>query len=184
MRECNDQELIKKLINGENLALNEIMSRYKHQLFSFICRYLRDEELAYDLVQETFTKLYFSAGTYNPKYKFSSWLFQIALNLCRDHNRKKKFLQLFSFDDSEAVLNIADSAPDPESAAQSAQEIKNIDRTIELLPHKLKTALILFAIEGNSQDQCAEILNITPKTLETRVYRARKLLSDKLLKKY
>lgn len=182
MKECSDQELIEKLIKGEDLALNEIMGRYKHRLYGFIRRYLGDDELAYDLVQETFTKIYFSASTYNPKYKFSSWLFQIALNLCRDHNRKNKLRKFFSFDEGEEILNIADVAPDPESLAESDQAVTYIGYAIESLPHKLKTALILFALEGNNQEECAEILNVTPKTVETRVYRARKLLSDKLSK--
>jgi RNA polymerase sigma factor (sigma-70 family) len=85
MKECTDQELIEKLKSGENPALNELMARYKHRLFAFIRRYVGNEDVAYDLVQETFTKLYFSASTYKPEYKFSTWLFQIALNLCRDH---------------------------------------------------------------------------------------------------
>jgi DNA-directed RNA polymerase specialized sigma24 family protein len=72
MKECSDQELIDRLLRGENLAFNEIMARYKHRLFAFIRRYVGDEDTAYDLLQETFTKLYFAAGTYKPEYKFST----------------------------------------------------------------------------------------------------------------
>ena len=183
MKECTDQELIEKLKSGENPALNELMARYKHRLFAFIRRYVGDEDLAYDLVQETFTKLYFSVATYKPEYKFSTWLFQIALNLCRDHGRKKKLVQFFSIDDEDSGFNFADAAPDPEAIAQSNQAVRHINQSVESLPHKLKTALILFALEDRTQDECAELLGVTAKTVETRVYRARKLLEEKIFKK-
>ncbi|NBX03542.1 MAG: sigma-70 family RNA polymerase sigma factor [Alphaproteobacteria bacterium] len=183
MKECSDQELILRLTGGDNLALNEIMTRYKQRLFAFIYRYLRNETAAYDLLQETFTKLYFSAHTYKPEYTFSTWLFQIALNLCRDHGRKKKLAQFFSIDDEATTGEIIDASPNPEMLAQSSQGVKYISDAIEMLPHKLKVALILFSIEGYSQEECAKLLNTTPKTVETRVYRARKLLEEKLFKK-
>lgn len=183
MKECTDQELIEKLKGGENPALNELMARYKHRLFAFIRRYVGDEDVAYDLVQETFTKLYFSASTFKPEYKFSTWLFQIALNLCRDHGRKKKLVQFFSMDDEDSDFVFADAALNPEAIAQSNQAVHHIHKSIESLPHKLKTALILFALEDRSQDECAELLGVTVKTVETRVYRARKLLEEKIFKK-
>lgn len=139
-------------------------------------------QLAYDLVQEAFTKLYFSASTYKPEYKFSTWLFQIALNLCRDYARKKKVVQFFSLDDENSGFEFADSSPDPEVIAQSSEAVRNIQHSIESLPHKLKTALILYALDDRSQEECAELLGVTAKTVETRVYRARKLLEEKLYK--
>lgn len=184
MKECTDQELIEKLKRGENPALNELMARYKHRLFAFIRRYVGDEDVAYDLAQETFTKLYFSASTYKPEYKFSTWLFQIALNLCRDHGRKKKLVQFFSMDDEDSGFVFADAAPDPEAIAQSNQAVCHIHKSIESLPHKLKSALILFALEDRTQEECAELLGVTAKTVETRVYRARKILADKLSNKF
>lgn len=184
MKECTDQQLIDKLAHGENPALNEIMARYKHRLFAFIRRYVGSDDVAYDLVQETFTKLYFSVSTYKAEYKFSTWLFQIALNLCRDHARKKKLVQFFSLDNGDSSFNFADSSPDPEAIAQSSQAIRHIQHSIESLPHKLKTSLILFALDGRSQEECAELLGVTAKTVETRVYRARKLLEKKLYKKH
>lgn len=181
MKECSDQELIDRLTRGEHPALNEIMARYKHRLFAFIRRYVGDEDIAYDLLQETFTKLYFSAASYKPEYTFSTWLFQIALNLCRDHGRKKKLAQFFSLDDED--IEFTDISPDPEMLAQSSQGMKHIHQSIESLPHKLKTALILFALEDRSQQECANLLGISAKTVETRIYRARKLLEKKIFYK-
>jgi RNA polymerase sigma factor (sigma-70 family) len=187
MTQCSDQELIERLQHGEDLALNEIMGRYKHRLFSFIRRYAGDDETAYDILQETFTKLYFSAGTYNPEYKFSTWLFQIALNLCRDHARKGGWKLLLSLDAEDADGNalhhtIPADTIDVIGHIDAKKQLARVDKAIQKLPHKLKTALILFAVEERSQEECAELLGITPKALEARVYRARKILSNKLLR--
>ncbi len=188
MQQCSDQELILRLWQGENAALNEIMGRYKHRLFSFIRRYVGDEETAYDLLQETFTKLYFSADTYRPQYKFSTWLFQIALNLSRDHARKhrKRFMiSLDAIDDDGNSLDSTLAADSGDIAAHldAKRQLAVLEKEIPQLPHKLKTALILFALEERGQEECAVMLGITAKALEARVYRARKILADKLRKK-
>lgn len=189
MSDLSDQQLITRLQKGDDSALNIIMSRYKKRLFSFIYRYIPDEEIAYDVLQETFIKLYFNANKYNSSYRFSSWLYQIALNLCRDHARKHGRKITMSLD---AALNeqdgsyhdvIAANQPNAEDISISRNELAQVESEIQKLPHKLKTALILYTVEEHSQEQCAEMLNTTQKTVETRVYRARKILTDKLNKK-
>ena len=189
MKQDSDSELIARLRQGEDLALSEIMGRHKHRLFSFIRRYVGEDETAYDLLQETFTKVYFNAASYDPHYKFSTWLFQIALNLCRDHGRKNKFkfsLSLDSEDDDGNMLAdiIAADTIDAVDQLAAKRQLEAVGKEIRLLPHKLKSALIAFAIEERSQEECAELLDITPKALEARVYRARKILSEKILKKF
>jgi len=187
-----DKQLVQLVANGSEPALNELMQRYKHKLFAFISRYVKCEDAAYDILQETFIRLHFKADTYKPSYKFSTWLHQIAINLCRDWGRKQKARQFLSLDtvigDEDGVATyhdiIGDHGNNIEDLADTRQQLKIIDQEIEKLPHKLKTALILFAIEGNSQEVCAELLDVTPKTVETRVYRARKILAEKLAKNF
>jgi RNA polymerase sigma factor (sigma-70 family) len=78
------------LRSGDDFALNEIMHRYKERVYRLAWRYVGNEDAALDVTQETFTKLYFNIDKYDPAYKFSTWLFQIAVNLCRDYLRKNK----------------------------------------------------------------------------------------------
>ncbi len=135
--------------------------------------------------------MHFKAETYSPAYEFSTWMYQIAINLCRDWGRRQKLRQFLSLDaalgDSD-LGTLHDVLPDTsgniEDLSELRQQLRIVDREIEKLPHKLKTALILFALEENSQEACAEILGVTPKTVETRVYRARKILAEKLAKNY
>ncbi|MBL4882907.1 MAG: RNA polymerase sigma factor, partial [Planctomycetaceae bacterium] len=158
-------------------------------LFHFVTRYTRDEDTSYDIVQETFFRVYNKAESFNPAYKFKTWLYQIALNLCRDHARKKKlqsFVSLDSWknsDDEGSLHDILASDENIESLTEHRQTLKLLESQIDKLPHKLKTALILFALEDHSQEECARILGITSKTVEMRVYHARKMLLQTLSKK-
>lgn len=186
----SDGDIMLALQSGQDKALDELMRRYKQPLFYFVTRYTRDEDTSYDIVQETFFRVYNKAESFNPAYKFKTWLYQIALNLCRDYARKKKLQFFVSLDtwmggDEEdgSLHDILASDENIESLTEHRQTLKLMENQIDQLPHKLKTALILFALEGHSQEECARILGITPKTVETRVYRARKTLLQALSKK-
>lgn len=178
------------LQGGRDVALDELMHRHKKPLFYFACRYTRDEDDAYDIVQEAFIRVYTRAETYNPAYKFKTWLYQIALNLCRDYGRKKKLQSFFSLDswgfgddDNVSLHDIVASDENIESLTEHRQALKILEAQIDKLPHKLKTALIMFSLEDRSQEECARILDVTVKTVEMRVYRARKILLQKLSEK-
>ncbi len=88
---------------------------------------------------------------------------------------------LFEDDEDKGSLHdVLASDENIESLTEHRETLKLLEKQIDKLPHKLKTALILFALEDRSQEECARILGVTPKTVETRVYRARKLLTQKL----
>ncbi len=178
-----DYALVKRLRSGDDFALNEIMQRYKERVCRLAWRYVGNEDAALDVTQETFTKLYFNIDKYDPAYKFSTWVFQITVNLCRDHLRKNKnHARNVSFDalseDSSGDWQRSDE--NIEAGLLSREQLALLRREIKLLPETLMEAFILFAFEERTQAECAEILNVSAKTVETRVYRARKILSEKL----
>ena len=175
------------LADGCEAALKKLMHRHKHKLYSFIFKYVQNEDVAYDILQETFIRVYAKANTYKPQFAASTWIYQISMNLCRDWGRKQKVKQFISLDTyfspdstNDLLEKIEDPLSDTENLVFHRHQLKFFEEEIQKLPHKLKTALILFAIEGYSQEECAEILNVTPKTVEMRVYRARKILLEKL----
>lgn len=188
--DLGDEDLMLALQGGRDVALDELMHRYKQPLFYFVTRYTRDEEVSYDIVQEAFVRVYTRAETFNPAYKFKTWLYQIALNLCRDYGRKKKLQSFISLDswitkngEDVSLHDIVASDENIESLIEHRQTLMILEKQIDALPHKLKTALIMFSLEGRSQEECARILGITPKTVEMRVYRARKILLKKVSEK-
>ncbi|MGA7392917.1 MAG: RNA polymerase sigma factor [Terrimicrobiaceae bacterium] len=178
-----DLPLVRALQAGDDSALNELIRKYQQPLFGFICRYTGDEETARDILQETFVRLYFGVRRFKPRAKFATWLYSIAMNLCRDDARSKQRRQSYATEsldvnDLHRRVPFADRAPD--SDASSREQLAMLQKAIEELPHDLRTALLLFAVEGHSQWECAELLGISPKAVETRVYRARKILGKKI----
>jgi len=176
-----------RLRGGDDLALNELMERWQKPLHSFILRYVGNYRDSIELAEETFVRVYQHRNRFNFKSKFSTWLFTIATNLCRHHTRWRKRHPTISLDDWASVDEVSDenrstSAEEMPSAQASRTELaKLVKGEIEKLPHDLKTAILLFAYEYLSYAEIGEILGCTPKAVETRLYRARKLLAKRLL---
>ncbi len=179
----SDIQLVHRIVAGEKTALNSLMEKYQEMVYFFILRYIHDESLAYDLTQETFVKVYTKAASYNNNYRFKTWLYQIALNLCRDHSRKHAFKTFFSLSNPKQHKDVINSVTDKRSVEKDyelSSEVEILREAIVELPHKLKTALILFSLEEKNQSECADILGVSKKTVETRVYRAKKILEKNL----
>ncbi|ACB77674.1 RNA polymerase sigma factor [Opitutus terrae] len=173
-----DLPLIEALQAGDDSALNELINRHREPLHRFVFRYLRDETAAGDVVQETFVRVYFKAGKFAPKSSVKTWIYTIGLNLCRDYGRRlgrrraDVSLDAPAHDDGPR-FEVADSAPAPSVRAADADRFSRLQAAIDRLPRKLKEALVLFALEGRSQNEIAEFLRISPKAVETRVYHAK-----------
>ena len=183
-----DLSLIQELQRGNDGALDELMQRHKEPLFRFIYRYVLSEEEARDLLQETFVRVYFKRDQFRPSARFSTWLYRIALNLCRDHARSRagkqerltESLVIRSEEGEERERDITAKSANPTEIAQTNEALLQLERAIQTLPHDLKAVLILVALENRPQKECADLLGITVKAVETRVYRARKLLAERL----
>ncbi|MCF6196259.1 MAG: RNA polymerase sigma factor [Emcibacter sp.] len=183
--QASDEKLARWLQQGAHGAFDEIMSRYKGRLYAFICRYVADREEAYDLVQESFINIYQKIHLYDANRKFSTWAFQVALNKCRDWGRKKTLAKMVPFSSMGSAEegfnfldNIADQGADPEHALMGKTELESLAHLVAKLPEKLKVPLIMCVLEDMSQEECATILGVSQKTVETRIYRARKKLSE------
>lgn len=183
-----DWPLVRALQEGDENALAELIQKYQQPFFRFICRYVGNEETARDILQETFVRLYFNARKFEPRAKFSTWLYAIAANLCRDYLRSRQRREAYlttsfeAFPESEPPLERDPSAgpAQPADILAGREQLAALEKAIGELPHKLKSALILFSIEGHSQQECADLLGVSVKTVETRVYRARKILEKNL----
>jgi RNA polymerase sigma-70 factor, ECF subfamily len=175
-----------RLMAGDDLALNELMERWQKPLHSFILRYVGNHRDSIELAEETFVRVHQHRSRFNFKSKFSTWLLTIATNLCRHHTRWRKRHPTISLDDAASIDEVSDenlliSAEEIPSALASRTELAKLVREeIQKLPHDLKTAVLLFAYDELSYAEIGEILGCTPKAVETRLYRVRKLLAKKL----
>jgi RNA polymerase sigma-70 factor (ECF subfamily) len=181
----DDRAAMLRLQAGEDTALNELMSRWQHPLVGFILRYVGSEAEALDLAQETFIRVFESRHRYKPKAKFSTWMFTIASNLCRNLHRWRTRHPSISLDapdpDGRTVADrIESDAESPADTATRGELAAAVREQIQALPHDLKTAILLFEYEDLSYQQIAAILRCSPKAVETRLYRARRILGEKL----
>ena len=181
-----DHSCMVRLIAGDDLALNELMERWQKPLLSFILRYVGNYADSIELAQETFVRVYHHRSRFNFKSKFSTWLLTIATNLCKHHARWRKRHPTISLNDTAGMdekfdeyLSIS-SEEIPSDLAGRSELGKLVKEEIERLPHDLKTAVLLFAYDDLSYAEIAVILGCTPKAVETRLYRVRKLLAKRL----
>jgi RNA polymerase sigma factor CnrH len=180
--ENTDTALVSSALAGKDKAFTLLMRRYKNPLFRFALRHLGDEDDAEDAVQDAFIAAYNNLHRFNPKYRFSTWVFQITLNKCRDIGRKRKtrsFMQrLTPF--VENTIASDGGADNPETLHQSRAALSQLKDQIAYLPDTLKPAFILCALEEKSHKEASEILRLSPKAVELRVYRARQHLKANL----
>lgn len=183
--ESGDLDCMARLAGGEDLALNELMDRWSERVAAFLFRMTGNWSVAADLAQDTFVRVYQARHSYRPNHRFSTYLFTIASNLAKNHLRWKARHPTVSLDetDEEAGARVpepADPAKGPDEAAAHAERARAIRQALLSLPTGLREIMALFLEEGLSHADIAKLLGCSTKAVETRVYRARQLLRDRL----
>ncbi|MGZ8900680.1 MAG: RNA polymerase sigma factor [Limisphaerales bacterium] len=186
--ECDAEDTadMRALRGGEDLALNRIMARHREKVFHYLIRLLQDEEEALDLAQETFVRVYLNREKFNPERRFSSWMYTIATNLARDRmrwlSRHKNVSLEASVGESDATLGdtLKESRLTPNETLERDERVNQVKEALAEIPEELRTPLVLVEYEEMSQAEIATVLKCTPKAVENRLYRARKLLGEKL----
>jgi len=167
---------MRELQQGEDNALDRLMTRWQLPLRSFLYRHTQNEEDALDLAQETFVRIYQHRARFRPDAKFSTWLFAIAFNLARDSARRRKRRPTVSLD--EAPEPVDDRQPF--TSTDEKERAKAVQAAIANLPDDLRAAVILFEYEEKSHTEIASIVGASAKAVETRLYRARQQLKKTL----
>jgi RNA polymerase sigma-70 factor (ECF subfamily) len=170
-----DYDLFKRVQNGDMVAFNELVDKYRNRLMNVITRMIHSQEEAEDIVQETFVRVYQHRDSFDFRHCFSTWLYTISLNLARNELRKRKRFKFFDIFDLKG--NEAEIAVEMKTPSNLPQALK---KAIDGLPDKYKTAFILRDIEEQSYEEVAKIMNIPLGTVKSRVNRARAILRDKL----
>lgn len=173
-----DAALARSALAGDQAAYAVLMRRHREAVFRLARHHVGDEVEALDITQEAFIAAFAALRRFDGERPFRAWILRIALNKCRDWSRRRKVRRLLTFARPiEEAAMVADPGPDPETALQSARAVALIRRELQALPARLREPLILCAIEGLSQDAAAELLGVSRKAIETRIYRARQKLS-------
>ena len=174
-----DGELAALAIAGQQPAFAEIMKRHKGQLHRLAARIIGDDDEALDLVQETFVSAHQALKRYDPERPMRAWLARITINKCRDWRRRRAVRRLISFVlPIEHAVDTPDHAPMSDTVAADREEMAQVANAIAMLPVNLRETLVLRTIDGMTQSETADVLGITEKTVETRLYRARARLAE------
>lgn len=176
----SDGDLAARSLAGDQRAFAEIVSRHKQFLYGLTVRLVGSADDALDLVQEAFVSAHGALKRYDPERPMRTWLARIAINKARDWRRKERVRAVL-----RSVLPLGDApdvAADQVSVEQQVSdraELAEVSRQIAKMPAKLREVLVLRTIEGLPQLQVAEMLGISEKSVETRLYRARRYLAER-----
>jgi len=183
-----DNLLIEQCLKGQQSSFSELIDKYKNLVFNLAYRTTNNLEDAEDISQEVFIRVYKSLYNFNPRYKFSIWLYQVTLNLCRDRFRKGKILSVSldalsnEADQKNFKSLIADPKNNLEEIFLQAEQTNFINDLIVSLPFKYREVIILRHLRDLSYEEMSKILNISLGSVKSRLFRAREILKNKLKK--
>lgn len=163
---------------GDGEAFRRLVERHGTALHRFCHRFMGCEREAEDVCQETFVRAWHALPRYQDRGQFRAWLWRIALHLCRDHARSRRvrtrWVCAWPADrEPEAFAPAADS---PDEAAALRSDLARLSRGMDLLPEGLRLPLWLCSIENLPQDECAAVLGLSVRAVESRIHRARRRL--------
>lgn len=180
--EASDAELVVLARRSEQAAFRALTERHRGAVYRLARGATGDAEEALDVTQEAFIAAFGALGSYDPARPFGAWIARIALNKSRDAMRRRAVRRMFSLAMPDEGLDIADPSSPIDQELAGRQELVRASAAIARLPARLKEVLLLRTVEAMSQAETAEALGISEKAVETRLYRARKILSAALEK--
>jgi len=177
----NDLKIIESCLLGNTQMFSRLIDKYKNMVYNLAYRMSNDSHEAEDISQEAFLRAYQSLARFNPSYKFSTWLYQITVNIIRDKFKRKKidYVSLdtpIETDDSEFYPQPADSSNNPEQIITLQEDAQTIQKAILSLSLKYREVVVLRHLQDLSYIEIANILRLPQGTVKVRLYRAREQL--------
>src|SRR6186713_3316648 len=172
-----EEALLKGCLNNEAAAQRELYNKYSSKMLSVCYRYAHNREDAEDMLQEGFIKVFLQVHTFENRGAFEGWIRRIIVHTCINILKKNK-----KFNDSVDIIH-ATGVQVREESIPSIVQAKQIVECIRLLPIGYRTVLNLYAIEGFSHKEIADMLDIEESTSRSQYTRARQMLEDILVKK-
>lgn len=170
----DDFSLINAFNDGDQSAFSRLVSRHKEKVRNLIYATLGDARNVEDISQEVFIIVYHKLHTFRFQSRFTTWLYRITINKCKDHLRRVKLRSIFTYLHSEDAEKVTVSSSESFDIKQVVREAVN------RLPEKLRYPLILRDFEGCSYEEIADVLETEIGTVKSRIFRAREFLKKDL----
>jgi RNA polymerase sigma-70 factor (ECF subfamily) len=179
----SDEELVARSKAGDIDSFNQLVKRWERPIFALAYRTLGREEDARDVTQETFLRAFRALAGFKGDAKFSSWLYRITLNLCRDWIRKERRTPVVAVPEGVDVEQLAaDRAPAEsiEDLAARAELSREVAKAMKHLPNEQRQAIILKEYHGLTFQEIADLMKCPLSTVKTRVYQGLSTLRKQL----
>jgi RNA polymerase sigma-70 factor, ECF subfamily len=175
VKDEDDATLVRRCVEGDRTAFERLVLRYQKPVFNAALRMLREPQDAMDVAQSTFLKAYEHLADYDPRFKFYSWIYRIAINESLDALGSRKSFEGLNGEEP-------DEAPGPERQVQGQQSQRVLEEALMHMQPELRSVIVLRHIMHLSYEDMAEVLVLPAKTVKSRLYSARQLLRDHLLR--
>jgi len=170
-----DEDLVDLVCKGETSRFEELVQRHQDGVYSMALRYARSAGDAEDIAQEVFLRAFRSLDSFRHEAKFSTWLFRITYNHCVDWARRDTKRHA-----AERVLEEGEEIVDRRSGVETEvlEEMERVEIRAEAgrLSERYRSVIMMYYYDGRSYEEIGKILGVPPKTVETRLYRARRLM--------
>ena len=181
-----EKELIALAKAGDERSFELLIEQCKTKAYNIALRYLRNEEDAMDVLQESFIKIYRHLGSFKEGSKFDTWVYRIVVNTCNDMLRKNHGAPVESLnrsdeEEEEYTLELPDTDPGPQESLLRKEQAKLILDALDQLKPDQKEVVILRDIQGFAYEEIAEMLNCSIGTIKSRINRSRSRLREILL---
>ena len=180
----SDEELVQAFQAGDLSAFDTLVERWERKIRGAIYRILGSDEDARDICQEAFLKAFRSLPQFKQQARFSSWLYQIALNLCRDRMRRRRGKKIVSLDDPMTDhSNLLRQEPSGRDGVESLELARFVSDAVAELPEEQREVIVLKEYQGLTFVEIAEALDLPTSTVKTRLYRGLVQLREALERK-
>lgn len=180
----SDEELVARATAGDQDAFGQLVARWERPIYALAYRTLRREEEARDVVQDAFLRAYRGLKGFKGEAKFSSWLYRITLNLCRDWMRKERRAPVAQVPEGTDPLDLADQQAAPTESVEDLVARREMSAAVQLamaeLPEEQRTAIMLKEYHGLTFQEIAEMLDCPLSTVKTRLYQGLSVLRRRL----
>ena len=180
-----DEELVARSISGDADSFNELILRWERPIYALAYRTIGREEDARDVCQETFLRAFRALPGFRGQAKFSSWLYRIALNLCRDWVRRERRAPVVPAPEDTDLMELAAAAEPSESIEDLVARkdlARKVERAMALLPEEQRTAIVLKEYHGLTFQEIADLVGCPLSTVKTRLYQGLMVLRRELAK--
>ncbi|MGE3843872.1 MAG: RNA polymerase sigma factor [Vicinamibacterales bacterium] len=180
-----DEELVARSISGDVESFNQLVIRWERPIYALAYRVLGREEDARDVVQESFLRAFRALPGFKGQAKFSSWLYRITLNLCRDWIRRRNRTPELQAPEGLDVIELAAEQGPTESVEDVVtrkDQSRRVARAMQVLSEDQRTAIILKEYEGLTFQEIADLLGVPLSTVKTRLYQGLTVLRRELEK--